>query len=92
MNRKKNFIIKRTKLKNLSTSKEMFKYLFQNQIKLNFLDDFAVSEDTPIDFNSDKGKSIYKKAIEIIGTIISKYGKFKIHTDHLKLTPINFLG
>jgi len=89
---KKKFVIKRSKLKNFSTSKEMFKYLFQNQISLEFLSKYNTSEDKVIDFNSAQGKIIYKAALTFLNSIIQNYGNFKIHLDHLELTPINYLG
>ena len=93
MNTKKKFnIIKRNKLQNFSTPKEMFKYFFQNQINLDFLTEYGATKDTLIDFNSQKGKTVSKSAFEFIESIISKYGNFKIHINHLILTPNNTLG
>lgn len=92
MSVRKKFVIKRSKLKNYSSSKEMFKYLFQKQIEPIFLSKFNVNQDDIIDFNSEKGESIYKEALKFLETIIQNYADFKIHIDHLKLVPKNYIG
>ena len=90
--KKKITIIKKPKVLKLKTPEQMFKFLFHNQINMDFLTKYNVKPFTMIDTNSSTGQDILKDGKQLLKEILKDYNISDIHTNTYIKTPINTLG